>query len=59
MLKNRKHNKSVSLWEMGKVESIEEFYKEYLNFVSTYFLFVISCCSSCLTLFHHLKFKNE
>ena len=33
MLKNRKHNKSVSLWEMSKVETIEQFYKRKFDWV--------------------------
>jgi AraC-like DNA-binding protein len=33
ILKNSKQNKSVSLWEMGKVETIEEFYKRKFDFI--------------------------
>ena len=32
-VKNRKHNKSVSLWEMSKVETIEQFYKRKFDWV--------------------------
>ena len=32
-LKNKKHTNSVSLWSMGKVESIEEFYKKKFDWM--------------------------
>ena len=33
MLKNNKQNKSVSLWEMRKIETIEEFYKRKFDWI--------------------------
>jgi len=33
MSKNNKHNKSVSLWEMSRVETIEQFYKRKFDWV--------------------------
>jgi len=32
-LKNNKHKNSVSLWQMGKVETIEEFYKKKFDWI--------------------------